>query len=187
MPRIISGTAKGVLIGAPKGMNTRPTSDRAKEALFSILGDIYVGKKVADLYSGTGSLGLEALSRGAHYCVFIDKDRRAIDAIKNNAKKSKLEKNTLIICMDVNKALGSNDIKEYRYACVFMDPPYNKSLLSDTIEKIYEGDIIDDEGILVVEHSKGEMPPDKIAGFVCTDRRTYGLVNFSFYKAKDIS
>ncbi len=182
MPRIISGTAGGIILDTPQGMKTRPTSDRAKEALFSILGNIYCGGAVLDLFSGTGSLGLESLSRGAVSCIFIDQDKKAVDVIKMNTEKCGLYHEVGVLCMDVLKALNSADVLKYKYSCIFMDPPYGKKLLMGTIEKISENDIIKKKGILVVEHSALEVPPKEIAGFVCVDRRKYGTVNFSFYR-----
>lgn len=185
MPRIIAGEAGGIYLETPQGMKTRPTSDRAKEALFSILGDVFSNKKVLDLYSGTGSLGLEALSRGAELCVFVDKGRKAIETIKKNIEKSKLEKGAIVLSLDVIKALDTKEISKEIYSCIFMDPPYDKKLLASTIEKISENDIIEKSGVLVVEHSETEVPPEKIAGFKCRERRKYGAVNFSFYKLEN--
>lgn len=185
MPRIIAGTAGGIYLDTPKGMKTRPTSDRAKEALFSILGGVYQDKNVLDLYSGTGSLGIETLSRGAVSCIFVDKGRKATGLIKRNLDKCRLRVNASVICMDVSKSLSLSEIKSNKYACIFMDPPYNKKLLIGTIEKISENDIMEKNGILVVEHSGGEVPPAEIAEFSCVDRRNYGTVNFSFYKLVD--
>ena len=186
MPRIIAGTAGGINIETPRGMKTRPTSDRAKEALFSILGDLYLEKNVLDLYSGTGSLGIESLSRGASACVFVDNGRHAAEVIRKNLDKCKLDKNASVLCMDVGKALSLPEIVKHRYVCIFMDPPYNKKLLTGTIEKISENDIMEKNGILAVEHSGGEVPPDEIAGFICSSRRRYGAVNFSFYRLADM-
>ncbi len=182
MPRIISGLAKGIILETPPGMKTRPTSDRAKEALFSILGNIFENKNVLDLYSGTGSLGIEALSRGAKYCTFVDWNRKAARIIKDNIQKCRLGESANVISMDVKKALDTSDIKDRKFVCIFMDPPYDNNLLTLTIEKISENDIIEKKGILVVEHSSRETPPGDIAGFLLGDRRNYGAVNFSFYR-----
>ena len=181
MPRIIAGISGGIYLETPQGMKTRPTSDRAKEALFSIIGEIYLGKKVLDLYSGTGSLGLEALSRGALSCVFVDRGRKAVETIIKNIEKSKLEKGATVLCMGVIKSLDSQDIIGGKFSCIFMDPPYDKKLLVCTIEKISVNDIMGKNGLLIVEHSEIEVPPEEIAGFKCSGRRRYGAVNFSFY------
>lgn len=185
MPRIISGLAKGIILETPPGMKTRPTSDRAKEALFSILGSVFEGKNVLDLYSGTGSLGIEALSRGAKNCIFIDRNKKAAQTINNNLNKCRLMGSAHVLSMDVNKALDTVKVNGIRFSCIFMDPPYDRNLLNRTIEKISENDIIEKKGILVVEHSGLETPPGEIAGFLRRDRRSYGAVNFSFYKQTD--
>ena len=181
MPRIIAGISGGIHLETPQGMKTRPTSDRAKEALFSIIGEIYSDEKVLDLYSGTGSLGLEALSRGALSCVFVDKSRKAVETITKNIKNSKLGKGATVLCMDVIKSLDSKYIIGGKFSCVFMDPPYDKKLLVCTIEKISVNGIMKKNGMLIVEHSGMEVPPEEIASFKCSGRRGYGAVNFSFY------
>ncbi|MDX1359397.1 MAG: RsmD family RNA methyltransferase, partial [Clostridia bacterium] len=91
-----------------------------------------------------------------------------------------------VLAMDVVKAIGLLEITNRKFACIFMDPPYDKKLLAGTIEKISQNDIIEKKGILVVEHSAGETPPDVIFGFACHDRRDYGAVNFSFYHPADV-
>lgn len=184
MPRIIAGKAKGTIIDTPAGMQIRPTSDRAKEALFNILRDSIENRKVLDLFSGTGSLGLEAVSRGAVSCLFVDNNKNSINIIERNISKCHFENQCEIICAGVEKALGMLGRKKSKFGCIFMDPPYGKKLLKSTIEKIGENDIIVDGSIIIVEHEKNEMPPEETDVFKCYDRRRYGAVNFSFYKVK---
>jgi 16S rRNA (guanine(966)-N(2))-methyltransferase RsmD len=186
MPRIISGTARGIILDVPQGMKTRPTSDRAKEALFSILAGVYEGFDVLDLFSGTGSLGLECLSRGAESCIFVDSSRRAADIIRRNIEKCRFSGYCRVITADVRKAVDFDDIANRRFKCIFMDPPYDRKLLTGVIEKISENDIMEKNGILVVEHSGDEVPPDEIGEFTCSGRRNYGAVNFSFYNQAEI-
>ncbi|MBN2558010.1 MAG: 16S rRNA (guanine(966)-N(2))-methyltransferase RsmD [Clostridia bacterium] len=182
MPRIISGTARGIILDAPAGLGTRPTSDMAKEALFNILREKYSGGNVLDLFAGTGSLGLEAVSRGAAYCVFVDNDTESIMKIKKNIKKCRMTDETMVLKMDAFKALDSKHVAGRKYSCIFIDPPYGKFSTGLIIEKIAVNDIIEKEGIIVTEHGVKDVPPEKTGGFVCFDRRTYGSVNFSIYR-----
>ena len=184
MPRIISGTAGGIKITTLEGRNTRPTTDRAKEALFSMLGDIFWDIDVLDLFAGSGSLGLEALSRGAASTVFVDQNARCASIIKKNAIKCSLWDKSRIIKAYAGKAIRILSEEGNRFGCIFMDPPYDKGLVSLSIEKIVSGDIIGNEGILVVEHSDKEKPDAERFGFAELKSRNYGTVNFSIYRYK---
>lgn len=182
MPRIISGTAGGIRIDAPAGLRTRPTTDRAKEALFNILGEFSSDDVVLDIYSGSGSLGLESLSRGAKKCYFVDRNPKSIAVIGKNAGKCGLSEKSEIIRGDSFKTIGHLKKEGMMFDVVFMDPPYGQGLVPLTIEKIGEADIIDSDGIIVAEHEPEGEPPDMISGFVKYDARGYGTVRFSFYR-----
>ncbi|MFO7611996.1 MAG: 16S rRNA (guanine(966)-N(2))-methyltransferase RsmD [Clostridia bacterium] len=182
MPRIISGRARGIVLDSPAGLVTRPTSDMAKEALFNILRERYSGGNILDLFAGTGSLGLEAVSRGAAYCVFVDNDAESILKIKKNIKKCSMVDETMVLKMDACKAVDSKLVTDRKYSCIFMDPPYGKVRLGLIIEKIAVNDIIEKEGVIVTEHGSQDIPPETMSGFACVDRRTYGSVNFSIYR-----
>lgn len=182
MPRIITGKARGIKLDTPIGRNTRPTADRAKEALFNILGNIFDDAYVLDLYSGSGSLGLEAISRGAKKCFFVDKSSQSISVLKKNIEKCRCSSATEIIRGDCIKAIELLGEKGVKFDCIFMDPPYNKDLVSLTIEKIYEADIIKKEIIIVAEHEISLMPPERISGFKRYATRGYGVIQFSFYR-----
>lgn len=179
MPRIISGSAGGVRIDTPDGRNTRPTSDRAKEALFSMLGDIFDGISVLDLFSGSGSLGIEAVSRGAQNAVLVESDRKCADIIKRNIRKCRLDDSIRVLKADVRKSTGILASEGLKFKCIFMDPPYDSGYVDAVIEKITAGDIIEKEGILVVEHSNTEKPELNGTSFTLLKTRNYGAVNFS--------
>lgn len=186
MPRIIAGSAGGITLDTLRGQKTRPTSDRAKEALFNILQGRFSGGNILDLFAGSGSLGLEAVSRGAGHCLFIDHNPKSIEILIKNIDKCRVSDKTEVICMDVMKAISAGKPGKRKYKCIFMDPPYGKNLLISTIEKISETDIMEKDSILVVEHGKGETPPKDMNGFSLLDRRNYGAVNFSFYNRRVI-
>lgn len=183
MPRIISGTAGGIRLETLDGRNTRPTSDRAKEALFSMLGDIFNDDiKVLDLFAGSGSLGLESLSRGAVHAVFVDQNARCTAMIKKNASRCGFEEQVRLIKADAKKAISILAEDSSKFGCIIMDPPYDRKLVTASIENIVSGDIIENEGILVVEHSAVEIPEIDKLGFELLKSRNYGAVNFSIYK-----
>lgn len=121
--RIITGTAKGTRLIVPRGISTRPTADRVKESLFSILGERVIGKNVLDIFAGTGALGLEALSRGAKRGVFVDEFTK--DIIQKNAKRTYLEDKVLVYGRDVSVALRLLVKRGEVFDLVFLDPPYN--------------------------------------------------------------
>ena len=179
MPRIISGSAGGIRLLTPEGRNTRPTSDRAKEALFSMLGDIFNGIRVLDLFSGSGSLGLEAVSRGASVGILVESDRKCAGIIKRNTAGCRLDDRIRILRADAAKAVGILSEEGLKFGCIFMDPPYDKGHVASLIEKIPAGDIIEKEGILVVEHSSTEKPETAGTDFRILKTRNYGAVNFT--------
>ena len=135
--RIITGTAKGCRLKAPKGMGTRPTADRVKESLFNILGQSVRDSFVLDMFAGTGALGLEALSRGAIGAVFVDK--ATANVILGNAVHTKLADRAEIIAGDVNKILPRLEKKGLSFDIIFADPPYNLGLESSLLDFIDRG------------------------------------------------
>lgn len=151
--RIVSGYLKGSKIIAPKGLKTRPTSDRVKEAIFNVLGEI-TNAYVLDLYAGSGNLTFEALSRGAKKAVLIDKSRQATEAILKNAKKLNLEDKIKVIHMAVDKVIKKFAEKR-AFDLIFADPPYNitdESAL-ELIRDIKNLALLSEEGIMVFELS----------------------------------
>ncbi len=157
--RIITGKARGARLKAPKGLSTRPTSDRVKESLFSILGGRVVGRRVLDLFAGTGSLGLEALSRGAEYAVFVD---RATDNIlRDNAEHAHLADAVRVMRGDVFASLSRLDAEGERFDLVFCDPPYAKGLWERTLIELDASPILSRDAMVVVECGGDEksLPP----------------------------
>ncbi len=151
--RIITGSARGTKLISLEGESTRPTSERAKEALFSMIQFEIEGRRVLDLYAGSGQLGLEALSRGAAFCMFVDQNPEAIAIVKKNAEKTKLaDKCRTIIsdsCNYVRKCAGGE-----KYNIILVDPPYASGLIVPTLERIIASDILADGGIVFCETDK---------------------------------
>ena len=144
--RVITGKARGVQLKTPDGMLTRPTSDRVKEALFSIIHFEIPGAKVLDLFGGTGQLGIEALSRGAARAVFVDAQENACKLIRENLKRAKMEREGLVVRGDYLQYL---ERCREKFDIILLDPPYAEVFLENALKKITEIDILESNGIIV--------------------------------------
>jgi 16S rRNA (guanine966-N2)-methyltransferase len=147
--RVIAGKARRLPLSCPKGLDTRPTKDRIKETLFNILQNEIPGSVFVDLFSGSGAIGIEALSRGAKKAYFIDKNKAAIECIKDNLVFTKLIDDAVIIGRDASDALYS--IHEEHVDIVFIDPPYLNVLEKNIIAALLEFDFIDSSTLIIVE------------------------------------
>jgi len=181
MLRVIGGTARGVPLKSPDPKNTRPTMDRTKESLFNILMPYISDARVLDLFSGSGSLGIESLSRGAKEAVFVDNSKNCRNIIIENLKKTRLEDRSTVIAMDVTKAIKLLSSRNAKFDIIFMDPPYNMNFIAKTIQNIVEFDIIAEEGILACEHHVDEPAPDSIGSLTKVRTKEYGETIYSFY------
>ena len=149
--RVIAGTARRILLKTVDGLDTRPTTDRIKETLFNILQPDLPGARVLDLFAGSGALGIEALSRGARYGVFVEKASDAVKCIEANLKATHFEGQARVMSTDVLSALSRLDGAEKPFDLVLMDPPYRKGLELEALERLYESSLIDEYTIIVVE------------------------------------
>ena len=175
--RVITGKARGVQLKTPDGMLTRPTADRVKEALFSIINFDVPGAKVLDLFGGTGQLGIEAMSRGAERCVFVDAREDACKLIKENLKRTKLE--GTVIRSDYMEYL--NRCKE-QFSIIFLDPPYAEEYLENAIKRITEIDILQTDGIIVTERPVGKELPWEFGGYQRSKDYKYGKTLLTIYR-----
>ena len=150
--RVIAGKARRILLKTPKNLRTRPTSDRTKETLFNILQPDLYQCVFLDLFSGSGGIGIEALSRGAAKCVFVENDREAINCIRDNLEKTKMSEDGQIIARDAMTALRLLDGK-MTFDCIFMDPPYEKGIERDVLNYFSKSQLITKESLIVVEAS----------------------------------
>lgn len=167
--RVISGSAKGHKLKSVKKISTRAVTDRVKEGIFSVLGSIS-DEKVLDLFAGTGSLGIEALSRGADSCVFVDRSRGCAKTIRANLKSTGLKGKVYV--RDLRA--GLRRFRGKSFGLVFIDPPFSSSLAEGLLQEIGERDIVGSEGVVVVRlHSKKKMP-DKIGHLVLEKKQIYG-------------
>lgn len=149
--RVIAGTARSLKLQTIEGMNTRPTTDRTKETLFNVIGNNLYGVVFLDLFSGSGAIGIEALSRGADKAYFVEENKKAIECIRQNLKHTKLEKDAVILQQDVFVTLDSIIKNETILNIVFMDPPYGKELEKRVLLKLNEASNLDDDIMIIVE------------------------------------
>lgn len=149
--RVISGTRKGIVLKAPDGNVTRPTTDRIKESLFSMIQFELKDKICLDAFSGTGALGIEAISRGARFCYLVEKNKKSCNVIKFNIEKVKLEKDIKLLNMDIFDAIKFFHKEKILFDIIFLDPPYNKGLVEQFIKEIKEYPILNNNCKIIVE------------------------------------
>lgn len=179
--RIISGRMRGTKLYTLEGENTRPTLDRVKEALFSKINIMLEDANVLDLFSGSGALGLESLSRGAKKAVLCDKSKSAINIIKLNLEKTHLEKDAIVLLEDYNKAL--NFLKDkYQFDLIFLDPPYKEEFVKESVEKIIQLDLLKKSGVIIIETDDDERILKEIENLNVniTSLRKYGRAKVIF-------
>ncbi len=177
--RVITGKARGVQLKTPDGMQTRPTADRVKEALFSIINFDLPGAKVLDLFGGTGQLGIEALSRGAESAVFVDAREDACKLIRENLRRTKLEGQAKVVRSDYLEYLRRG--KE-RFDIIILDPPYAEVFLENALKCITEIDILQTGGIIVTERPLGKELPCSFDGFTRSKDYKYGQILLTLYR-----
>ena len=177
--RVISGKARGVNLKTPEGILTRPTIDRVKEALFSIINFDIPASNVLDLFGGTGQLGIEALSRGAKSAVFVDQREDACKLIKENLRRTKLEQDAKVVRMDYLDYLKRSREK---FDIIFLDPPYAEVFLENALKCITEIDILQSGGIIVAERPLGKDLPWDFEGYTRSKDYKYGKVLLTIYR-----
>ena len=180
--RVIAGEARGFLLKSARGRSVRPTADRVREALFSILADRVEGSRFLDLYAGTGAVGIEALSRGASEAMFVERSRAALRAIHSNLRRCGFENRARVIASPVLQALGRGEL-EGHYGVIYVDPPYESTeaplvlvLLGGEQENRVSG------GLVVLEHRRAACPPDGAGRLRLARTALYGDTALSFYQ-----
>jgi 16S rRNA (guanine(966)-N(2))-methyltransferase RsmD len=177
--RVITGKARGVTLKTPEGLATRPTTDRVKEALFSIIQFDIPGCRVLDLFGGSGQLGIEALSRGATAAVFVDVSETACKLIRENLRRTKLESYAQVV---------RNDYMDYLRKCrqqfdvIFLDPPYAEVFLENSLNCITEIDILQTNGIIVTERPLDKELLMEFPGFTRSKDYKYGNTLITLYR-----
>lgn len=181
--RVISGKARGVHLKTPDGYNTRPTADRVKEAMFSILQFALPGARVLDLFGGTGQLGIEAISRGAKSAVFVDHNDEACRLIRENLRLAKMEEQGRVVKGDYLSYLKSTKDK---FDIILLDPPYAEVFLENALKLITEIDILQSDGIIVAECPFGKELPADYAGYTRSRDYKYGKTVLVVYRKETV-
>lgn len=171
--RVIAGKKRHLVLRAVKGDTVRPTTDRTKETLFNVLNPYIAGRSFLDLFSGTGAIGIEALSRGAEYVVFVENAKDSLDCIKDNLKTTGLTEEARIIARDALSAIGILETEKRSFDLIFMDPPYNRELEKQVLTKLSGSGLLNEDTIIIVEASKE------------TDFSYISELGFECYKEKD--
>jgi 16S rRNA (guanine966-N2)-methyltransferase len=178
--RIISGILKGKKLTSFQGDTIRPTSDRIREAVFNILAPRIQGSVVLDLFAGTGALGIEALSRGASAATFIEKDTAALSLLRRNLKLCGFETLSTVIQWDILKSLQCLQPQDPKFDLVFMDPPYRKDLIQNTLRHLHMSRVLQKNALVVAEHSQFDSIQESPAAFKAKDERRYRKTLVSF-------
>ncbi|MDO5037006.1 MAG: 16S rRNA (guanine(966)-N(2))-methyltransferase RsmD [Tissierellia bacterium] len=153
--RIIAGKLRGKQLKGPKSQKIRPTEDRIKENIFNVIGPYFHGEKILDLFSGSGAVGLEFLSRGAQFCVFVDASRQAHQLTKDNIKACKMEEFSEVFLGDYQEALKNLGSLAYRFDQIYIDPPYKNYVYYDqSLKKIKDLDLLQEDGQIILEMEK---------------------------------
>ena len=179
--RVISGTARGRRLREPADYNIRPTTDKVKESIFNIIQFEIEGRRVLDLFAGTGQLGLEALSRGAESCVFVDESGAAIKIIGENIKTCGFEKEAQVLRSDALSALS----RLGKFDVILLDPPYDTDLLNRALEKIIEFDILKVNGIILCESRAEYVLPEVKLPYSVRKEYKYGKIKLTLYTRED--
>ena len=180
--RIIGGGARGRPIRLPVGCRIRPTADRVKESLFNILHTVE-GAYFLDIYAGCGNVGLEALSRGARGSVFVEKDLRLVEAIRENIRLLGFERRGEVIAAGAEQGIRRLGKRGERFDILFADPPYDGDFLPEILRCLEGTGLLAENGIIVLQHSVREDPKESLTQtLVMTDQRRYGDTLLSFLK-----
>ena len=179
--RVISGSAKGIQLQAVPGSGTRPITDRVKEAVFNILGDTIVNSQILDLFAGTGSVGIEALSRGAGQAVFVEKHPKAIATIRTNLRRTALGADARVVRADVFKFLTRTP---QPFDLIYVAPPQYQALWSKTLLALDAvPGWLEPEGLVIVQIFPKELEPLSLASLQLSEQRKYGSTLLCFYEA----
>lgn len=177
--RIITGQYRGRKLESPVGNDVRPTTDKVKEAIFNLLMLEVQDSICVDLFAGSGSLGLEALSRGATRCYFCDNSRSSINLIKENIKKCKAEGESVVIAGDYSKALSR---LEEKIDIFLLDPPYREGMYEKCLSQIDSQNLLSDGGTIIAEHGSRDILPEHIGQLEKIKVRKYGTMSVSVYR-----
>ncbi|MBS6196673.1 MAG: 16S rRNA (guanine(966)-N(2))-methyltransferase RsmD [Clostridiales bacterium] len=180
--RVIAGKARSLQLKTIEGMDTRPTTGRIKETLFNMIQPYMADSRFLDLFAGSGAIGIEALSRGADCCVFVEKQKKAAACIRDNLKFTRLEGQARVLMTDVVSAIKKIDGEE-PFQCIFMDPPYNQGLEMEALKALCGTSLVDEETMIIVEASlETDFRPVEEMGYEIVKEKRYKTNRHLFLK-----
>ncbi len=182
--RVISGSARGLKLNAPKNNDVRPTTDRIKESLFNIISTKVYNSVVLDLFAGSGALGIECLSRGAKEAYFCDNNKESIKVLTSNLEKTRFIDKSNIIKGDYKEAISKLGHKKMRFDLIFVDPPYYEGYFEDVLNKIQKFELLKNDGVIVVEHDAKDVLKDFGDYYIIREKK-YGITILTFYGLED--
>jgi len=185
--KVTGGMSKGRLLSSIKGLDIRPTSGKVREAIFNLLGQDITGLKVLDLFAGTGSLGIEALSRGALSAFFIDNSYLSIKTIKKNLRSCGFEGSGIVLKRDIMRGMPfKHRFFQKGIELVFIDPPYGRDYIPPVLKRLSECNILATSAIVVTESLKDDKLPDRAGKLRLFDTRIYGETKIDMYNREDV-
>jgi 16S rRNA (guanine966-N2)-methyltransferase len=186
--RVISGNRKGRSLQSVPGKSTRPTTDKVKEAIFSMMGRPYFeGGTALDLYAGTGGLGIEALSRGFDRVIFVDQNRKAFDVIKQNLATLDLLDQSEVYKNEASRAIRALIKREISFDLIFLDPPYAEQQIANQLAMFNDYQFLHSQGIVVAETGKGVDLPEVVGNISLEKFQEYGDTEIRIYRLKEES
>lgn len=178
--RVISGIRRGAKLITREGDDVRPTTDRVKESIFNLIQEFLPCDTVLDLFAGSGALGIEAVSRGSSKCICVDCDKLSLDTVKKNYENLRLLESCELVLSDASAYLKRCSDK---FDIIFLDPPYNKGFTTPVMELLNERNLLNDDGVIVIESDDGDDLPE-FAGFNILKKKKYGRTIITLYEKK---
>jgi 16S rRNA (guanine(966)-N(2))-methyltransferase RsmD len=182
--RIIAGALKGRRLMAPRGPTTRPTADQVRIALMDTLTPWLDGVRFLDLFAGAGGVGLEALSRGAAHATFVERDARAVDALRRNVATLELEKAARVVPEEVRRALARLERQGERFGVVFLDPPYETELIPGVLAALGSGRLLSPPTLVVAQHLTKRAPGGEAGVLRAYRTRRFGETTLTFFRGQ---
>lgn len=180
--RVVSGTCKGRSLKAVPGSTTRPTTDKVKEAIFNMIGPYFEFGIGLDLFAGSGGLGIEALSRGLEKVIFVDRDPKAFQVIKENIAICDLIDKSEVYRNDAERAIKAILKREIRFDYIFLDPPYKKQQLVKLLNTFTNENLLNSNGIILCEHASEVDLPDEMGSLKKIKHEKYGVIGITIYQ-----
>lgn len=179
--RVIAGSRRSIPLKTVEGRDVRPTTDRIKETLFNMISSSIPGTRVLDLFSGSGQIGIEALSRGAEYAVFVDNSRKAVSVIKENLKKTRFEEQARVVCRTIT--VDGSWLQDHgTFDIIFADPPYSLPDQDQLLREIAKQQLLAEHGLLIIEADRNtDFVPERVRPLKCVREKVYKTNKHVFY------